>query len=115
MHEDQAAKGLAALGNRTRLRLFRLLVRAGKEGLNVGDIHTHIGLPASTLAHHLASLTRAGLVIQERRGREIISRADYGAVEGLAAYLTEECCAGVAADDEPAHRGQMTAAKGAAP
>jgi len=114
MNEDRAAEGLAALGNRTRLRLFRLLVRAGEEGLNVGDIQTHIGLPASTLAHHLAILTRAGLVSQERRGREIISRADYDVVEGLAAYLTEECCAGVAAKDESSCHEQTTAAKGAA-
>ena len=101
MNEDQAAEGLAALGNRTRLRLFRLLVRAGEEGLNVGDIQTHIGLPASTLAHHMASLKRAGLVDQERRGREIVSRIDFDAVEGLAAYLTEECCAGLPAKNEP--------------
>ncbi len=95
MQEEQAANGLAALGNRTRLRLYKLLVKAGAVGLNVGDIQSRIKIPASTLAHHLTTLARAGLVIQERRGRELISRANYDAVHGLAAYLTEECCIGV--------------------
>ena len=95
MHEDQAANGLSALGNRTRLRLFRLLVKAGEAGMNVGDIQASVEVPASTLAHHLATLARCGLVIQERRAREVISRADYGAMRALMGYLTEECCTGV--------------------
>lgn len=95
MHEDQAANGLSALGNRTRLRLFRLLVKAGEAGMNVGDILAQIEVPASTLAHHLATLARSGLVIQQRRGREVISRADYGTMHALIGYLTEECCTGV--------------------
>ncbi|NIR30019.1 MAG: helix-turn-helix transcriptional regulator [Gammaproteobacteria bacterium] len=86
---------MAALGNRTRLRLFRLLVRAGPEGLNVGELQRHLAIPASTLAHHLATLTHAGLLQQEKRGREVICTADYEAVNGLVAYLTDECCAGV--------------------
>ncbi len=99
MHEDQAANGFSALGNCTRLRLYRLLVKAGDVGLNAGDIQARIRVPASTLAHHLVTLTRAGLVVQERRGREVISRADYDAVESLVDYLTRECCAGVDVED----------------
>jgi|GEM_PF-85587 len=95
MREPRAAQGLAALGNRTRLRLFRALVRAGNEGLNVGDLQRLLGVPGSTLAHHLATLARAGLVVQERRGREVVSRADYAAMRGLIEYLTEACCTGV--------------------
>ncbi len=95
MDEVQAASGLSALGNRTRLRLFRLLVKAGKTGMNVGDIQALIEVPASTLAHHLATLARSGLVIQERQGREVISRVDYKAMRTLVGYLTEECCTGV--------------------
>lgn len=95
MREEQAATGLAALGNRTRLRLYKLLIKAGDDGLNVGELHSHLGVPASTLTHHLTALVRAGLVVQERRGREVISRANYDAMEGLVAYLTEECCVGV--------------------
>ena len=100
MREDQVVDGLAALGNRTRMRLFRLLVRAGEDGLNVGTLKRRLEIPASTLTHHLATLTRAGLVIQERQGREVISSADYDAIDGLVAYLTEECCTGVPAEDE---------------
>ncbi|MCL4764904.1 MAG: helix-turn-helix domain-containing protein [Hyphomicrobiaceae bacterium] len=93
--EQQAAEGFAALGNRARLRLLRLLVRAGREGLNVSDIGKLMEMPASTLAHHLSSLVRAGLVIQERRGREVICTADFSAIEAAASFLTEECCEGV--------------------
>jgi DNA-binding transcriptional ArsR family regulator len=100
MREDQVVDGLAALGNGTRMRLFRLLVRAGEDGLNVGTLKRRLEIPASTLTHHLATLTRAGLVIQERQGREVISSADYAAINGLVAYLTEECCTGVPAEDE---------------
>lgn len=93
--EDDAAAGLSALGSPVRLRVFRLLVRAGDEGANVSDLVRLSQIPASTLAHHLAALSRAGLVRQERRGRELICTADYGRVNALAAYLTENCCAGL--------------------
>lgn len=89
------ARSLAALGHEARLAIYRLLVRAGDEGLNVGEIGAHLRLPASTLAHHLTSLVDAGLVIQERRGREVINRADYDAMRRTVSFLTAECCAGV--------------------
>ena len=95
MQEMQAADKLAALGNVTRLRLYRLLVRAGTEGLNVGELQELLNVPASTLAHHLASLVRAGLVEQDRKGREVLSRVDYDAMEALVTFLTAECCAGI--------------------
>ncbi len=63
--------------------------------MNVGEIQTLVEVPASTLAHHLTTLARSGLVIQERRGREVISRADYETMRGLMGYLTEECCTGI--------------------
>jgi ArsR family transcriptional regulator, arsenate/arsenite/antimonite-responsive transcriptional repressor len=95
MTEDQAADAFAGLANRTRLRLFRLLVRAGDQGLNVGDIQRLLDVPASTLSHHLAALATAGLVAQERQGREVISRADFDGVRRMVGYLTDECCKGV--------------------
>lgn len=95
LSEGQAADGFAALGNRARLRLLRLLVRAGTDGLNVTDVGRMMQMPASTLAHHLSALVRANLVTQEKRGREVICTADYAAIRGAAAYLTEQCCAGV--------------------
>lgn len=90
------ARALAALGHDARLSIFRLLVRAGEEGLRVGDIGAHLGLAPSTLAHHLSALVDAGLVRQERQGREVLNRVDYPAMRRLLAFLTEECCAGVA-------------------
>ena len=95
MQDHQAADSLAALGNLTRLRLYRLLVRAGEPGLNVGVLRSLLDVPASTLAHHLTSLVRAGLIVQEQRGREIVSRVDYAAMSGLMAFLMSECCAGI--------------------
>ncbi len=94
--ETSAARSLSALGHEARLRVFRLLVRAGENGLNVGEIGKHVALPASTLAHHLSTLVQAGLVVQERQGREIINRADYTATTALVSFLTDECCIGVA-------------------
>lgn len=89
------ARALAALGHEARLDIYRLLVRAGDEGLIVGDIATHTGLPASTLAHHLRALVTAGLIVQERRGREVVNRADYEVMRETLAFLTDECCTGV--------------------
>jgi ArsR family transcriptional regulator, arsenate/arsenite/antimonite-responsive transcriptional repressor len=95
LDEADAAGAFAALGNPARLRLLRLLVRAGPEGLNVGELGRLLDMPASTLAHHLSALVRAGFVAQERRGREVICTADYAAIRRTAAYLTESCCAGI--------------------
>jgi DNA-binding transcriptional ArsR family regulator len=92
LNEDLAAAILGALGNPTRLRLYRLLVRTGPAGLTVGTIGRTLGTPASTLAHHLACLTRAGLVEQEQRGREVRSRPDFPAMARLMDFLTAECC-----------------------
>ena len=99
MDNFSAANALSALGHDARLHVFRLLVQAGKEGLSVGEIAHHVGLPASTLAHHLKSLTDAGLIAQEKRGRAVVSRVNYPLMEGLLSFLTEACCAGVDGDD----------------
>ena len=90
------ARALAALGHEARLEVYRLLVRAGEDGLIVGDIAGHTKLPLSTLAHHLRTLVSAGLVIQERRGREVLNRADFNAMKAVLSFLSAECCQGVA-------------------
>lgn len=95
--ETRAALMLAALGNENRLRIYRLLVRAGRDGLNVGDVQERLGIPASTLSHHIAALRQADLVAQHREGRAIINSANYQRMDSLIGYLTEECCA----DEEP--------------
>ncbi len=89
------ARALAALGHDARLSIYRLLVKAGHDGLRVGDIGQHLGMAPSTLAHHLSSLVDAGLVLQERRGREVFNRADYPAMHRILGFLTCECCTGV--------------------
>ena len=95
LNMTHAAQALAALGHEARLSVFRLLVRSGHAGLNVGEISAHLDMPASTLAHHLRALVTAGLVVQERQGRITINRADYDAMDGLLSFLGDECCAGV--------------------
>ncbi|MFP4327895.1 MAG: ArsR/SmtB family transcription factor [Paracoccaceae bacterium] len=89
------ARALAALGHDARLAIFRLLVQAGEEGLRVGDIGAHLGLAPSTLAHHLSTLVEAGLVRQEKQGREVFNRVDYPAMHRVLNFLTSECCTGV--------------------
>ena len=100
--EREMARTLAALGHEKRLAIYRLLVRAGEDGLNVGEIGRHLGAPPSTLAHHLSALVDAGLVIQERRGREVVNRADYAVMRQTVGFLTPECCSGVALRDSDA-------------
>lgn len=90
------ARALAALGHDARLAIFRLLVQAGDEGLRVSDIGEHLGLAPSTLAHHLSTLVDAGLVLQEKQGREVFNRVDYPAMHRVLNFLTSECCTGVA-------------------
>lgn len=89
------ARALAALGHDARLSIFRLLVKAGDEGLRVSDIGEHLGLAPSTLAHHLSTLVDAGLVLQDRQGREVFNRVDYPAMRRVVGFLTSECCSGV--------------------
>ena len=90
---EEAAQGFAACGSEPRLTVLRLLVRAGEEGLTVGEIQERTAIPASTLAHHLGILAAGGLVEQERHGRTVINRAAYGRLEALAGFLLEACCA----------------------
>lgn len=96
MELHQAARCLEKLGHPVRLEVFRLLVRAGDGGLPVGEIQDHLGIPASTLSHHLSHLVNAGLVHQAREGRVLRCTPNFEAVKDLVAFLTEECCAGVA-------------------
>ncbi|NQV84207.1 MAG: helix-turn-helix transcriptional regulator [Rhodospirillales bacterium] len=98
MNETKAAKCLAELGSPTRLAVFRLLVKAGPEGLVVGDIQRRLKIPASTLSHHIARLAWAGLVAQRRDGRRLICSTQPGIMDSLVGFLTAECCTGFADD-----------------
>ena len=95
LNTKKAATALASLGHEARLSLYRLLMRAGNDGLNVGEIGEQLDLPASTLSHHLRALVQAGLVSQEKRGREVFNRPDFDAIADTVAFLTEECCIGI--------------------
>jgi ArsR family transcriptional regulator, arsenate/arsenite/antimonite-responsive transcriptional repressor len=92
MKSTKAIEALAALAQETRLSLFRLLVEQGPQGLAAGEIGDKLRIPAPTLSFHLAQLARAGLVSSRREGRSIIYAADFSGMNGLIAYLTENCC-----------------------
>ncbi len=86
------AARLAALGNPTRLKLYRHLVQTGQAGNTVGALREALAIPASTLAHHLGTLVSVDLVHQTRQGREILSAANYPVMHELVDYLTHNCC-----------------------
>lgn len=90
---EEMSQGFAAMGSESRLGVLLTLVKAGTQGLSVGDIQTRTGIPASTLAHHLRFLASANLVEQTRVGRSVINRARYEHLQNLADYILRECCA----------------------
>nr|WP_295074684.1 helix-turn-helix domain-containing protein [uncultured Roseateles sp.] len=96
MNEELVVRSLAALAQAHRLRAFRLLVVAGAEGLTPGALAEALELPAATLSFHLKELMQAGLLSQQRLGRNLVYRADFSQMNGLLAYLTENCCQGEA-------------------
>lgn len=104
MKLEQAASQLEALGNATRLNIYRILVRAGAEGMAVGSIQEKLGIPASTLSHHCKRLIETGLVSQERQATTLICRAEYPSMQALIGFLADECCADGSCSPEPARR-----------
>ena len=97
MELKHAAAQLEALGNPTRLSVYRILVRSGDAGLPVGRLLERLGIASSTLSHHLHRLILTGLVTQERQSTTLICRANYAAMSGLLGFLSDECCADSAA------------------
>ena len=89
---DTAATLLSQLGNQTRLKIVRELVRAGKSGLAVGEIQKTLGIPHSTLSHHINHLRSVGLVSQERESTVLRCFVDYEKIDRIVKFLTEECC-----------------------
>lgn len=102
MEFTTATTALAALGNPTRLSIFRLLVEAGPDGRSPGDIATALSLPGATLSFHLKELSQAGLIGGQAQGRRITYRADFDAMNGLVEFLTRNCCGGDAGRCAPA-------------
>lgn len=89
-----ATQALAALAQETRLRIFRLLVEAGPEGMNAGAIAETLQIPAATLSFHVAHLVRAGLATARQQGRFIYYSANFAGMDDLIAFLTDNCCQG---------------------
>lgn len=108
MDLNTAANALRELGHPTRLSIYRELVRAGHEGLPVGELQKHLEIPASTLSHHLSALISAGLISQERQSRTLFCRPCYAQLEQLMAFLTEECCADGSCSLSPAKTPEET-------
>lgn len=91
---EVVASTFAALGSEQRLLVLRTLVRAGPNGLSIGELGTRVGISGSTLTHHMKILTQAGLVTQAKQGRSIICAAvAYEEVEALSHFLLSNCCA----------------------
>lgn len=94
MNSETVVRSLAALAQPVRLQVFRCLVVAGPGGLTPGALVEAIGVPATGLSFHLKELTHAGLVSQERQGRNLIYRAAFDQMSALLGYLTDNCCEG---------------------
>lgn len=114
METKQAIDALGALAQETRLKIFRLLVQRGPEGVAAGAIAEALEIPGATLSFHLQQLMHAGLITQRRLGRQLIYAADFTAMNGLVSYLTENCCGrdqACAPACEPGNAGRATASR----
>jgi len=94
MELELAVARLAALAQKSRLSVFRLLVQQGPAGLPAGDIAQRLGMAPNALSFHLKELSNAGLLRSRQEGRFVIYAPDFSAMNGLLDYLTENCCAG---------------------
>ncbi|KQU70092.1 ArsR family transcriptional regulator [Aminobacter sp. DSM 101952] len=94
MNKKAALLALAALGQETRLEVFRLLVRSSPEGIAAGELATRLGTIQNTMSAHLKSLNQASLVRTERDGRSVLYFADMTGFRDLLAFLMEDCCQG---------------------
>lgn len=94
METESAVILLAALAQTSRLRVFRLLIEAGPQGMAAGEISTATDIPPSSLSFHLKALSHAGLLTARNAGRSIIYSANFARMNALLAYLTENCCGG---------------------
>ncbi len=94
MDTQGAVKRLSALAQDSRLEVFRLLVKAGPDGMAAGDIARALSTAANTMSQQLLILSNAGLIRARRDGRSIIYCVDFDAMSGLLVFLTEDCCGG---------------------
>jgi len=102
MEKSLAITALAALAQDNRLDTYRLLVQAGPEGMQAGQVAAALGLPPNTLSFHFDRLRQAGLVTVRRDGRSMIYAARFDTMNALIGYLTENCCGGATEQCVPA-------------
>jgi ArsR family transcriptional regulator, arsenate/arsenite/antimonite-responsive transcriptional repressor len=102
MQLEELAGYLEKMGNPTRLAIVRLLIKAGPEGMSVGALQGHLGIPASTLSHHLLFLATSSLIRQEREGRVVRCTVNLELLNALVQALMAECCSGVDVAGTPA-------------
>lgn len=88
----RSVKALKELGHPTRLFIFKHLVKAGEQGLPVGELQKQLGIPGSTLSHHISALVSVGLVKQNRESRTLMCVSQYAMLEAIIEFLREECC-----------------------
>ena len=100
MKLDDAAAHLEALGNPTRLKIYRTLVRAGDAGLPVGRLQDRLKIAPSTLSHHIKALMVVGLINQVRNATTLVCHANYDVMRGLVDFLVAECCTETAEDKD---------------
>ena len=91
---QETALCLAELGNETRLKIFRYLVKMGNKGVPVGTVQKELDIPNSTLSHHISRLAKVGLIVQERNGRELLCHPQFAKLQSIIDYLVDECCEG---------------------
>src|ERR1700738_1122289 len=99
MKLDDAAAHLEALGNPTRLKIYRTLVRAGDAGLPVGKLQDKLKIAPSTLSNHIKALMAVGLRQQVRHAPALVCHANYDVMRGLVDFLVAECCADAESKD----------------
>ncbi len=92
MNIEAVANALKELGHPTRLTIYKSVVKAGHQGIAVGGIQEQLGIPASTLSHHISGLVSAGLLSQRREGRTLFCVAEYQYLDTVIRFLLDECC-----------------------
>lgn len=92
MQIENAANCLTELGHTTRLEIFRYLVKGGRHGVPVGEIQSALGVPGSTLSHHITRLVSVGLVTQRREGTTLFCVPQYPQLDAIIEFLQDECC-----------------------
>ena len=94
MNTQLVAKAFKELGHPSRLSIFRSLVKAGHKGMPVGELKELLGIPNSTLSHHISALVAAGLIRQHREGTTLFCIPLYDTLDGLIEFLVKDCCIG---------------------